>query len=536
MSSSIKESKSMESASPDLEKHALEGHSVDDKIETLNVLDPDAPPSALDRTSFWGRSLALSAALERKVGIEARGIQRVPEDQRPDRPSGNLWIWLAANCVLTTFGIGILGPSLFFLGLGDSMLTIFFTNVATCVLPAYMATFGPKLGLRQMTSARFSWGWHGAKVVALLNCVACVGWSAITTIAAAQTLRVVANDTISDAAGVVIVAIITLALCMLGYKYVHIYEKWSWIPTAITFFILLGCAAKEFVNVPMGIGQAEASNVLSFMGVIFGFVAGWVSFASDYNVYQPAETPAWKTFAWTYAGLIFPLVLIQWLGAAVMCVAGGVAPSNDAWTAAFAADELGGLLGAVLIPVVGNFGKFCMVLLVLSVVANNIINVYSMGLSISVIHVWLAKVPRLIWPIVITAIYIPIAIAGANSFSTSLEDFMNVLGYWLSIFVVVVLLEHFIFRKGDFACYQAAETWNRQDRTPVGIAALVAFLFGALGTAMGMAQVWYIGKIGALVGGAVNPYGGDIGFELAGAFAGIVYVPARYLEIKFIGR
>ncbi|KAJ7715876.1 permease for cytosine/purines, uracil, thiamine, allantoin-domain-containing protein [Mycena metata] len=476
-----------------------------------------------------------------QVGIEARGIQRVPEDARPDRPSGNLWMcratvrsgsdWLAANCVLSTFGIGILGPSIFFLGLGDSMLTIFFTNVAT-------ATFGPKLGLRQMTSARFSWGWHGAKVVALLNCVACVGWSAINTIAAAQTLRVVANDTISDAAGVVIVAIITLALGMLGYKYVHIYEKWSWIPTAITFFIVLGCAAKEFVNVPMGTGQAEASNVLSFMGVIFGFAVGWVSLASDYNVYQPAETPAWKTFAWTYAGLIFPLVLIQWLGAAVMCVAGGVAPSNDAWTAAFASDELGGLLGAVLIPVVGNFGKFCMVLLVLSVVANNIINVYSMGLSISVIHIWLAKVPRLIWPIVITAIYIPIAIAGANSFSTSLEDFMNVLGYWLSIFVVVVLLEHFIFRKGDFARYEAAETWNRQDRTPMGIAALVAFLFGALGTAMGMAQVWYIGKIGALVGRAGESVrrGHWVRTGQARSRGLFSAVPARYLEIKFIGR
>ncbi|KAJ6622017.1 cytosine-purine permease [Mycena sp. CBHHK59/15] len=504
------------------------------RVDDLNVLDGGAP-AAVDPTSFWGRSLALSEALERKIGIEARGIQRVPEDQRPDHPTGSPpTASLHARHRHPR-------PRIFFLGLGDSMLAIFFTNAATCVLPAYMATFGPKLGLRQMTSARYSWGWHGAKIVALLNCIACVGWSAINTIAGAQTLRVVADDTISDAAGVVIIAVITLALGMLGYKYVHLYEKWSWIPTAITFFILLGCAAKHLVNVPMGTGQAEASNVLSFMGVIFGFAVGWVSLASDYNVYQPASTPAWKTFGWTYAGLILPLVLIQWLGAAIMCVAGGAAPSNDAWVAAYATDELGGLLGAVLVPVVGNFGKFCMVLLVLSVVANNIINVYSMGLSISVIGVWLAKVPRLVWPIVITAIRSRVtdgaySIAGANSFSTSLEDFMNVLGYWLSIFVAVVLLEHFVFRGGDFARYNAAETWNRQDKTPVGIAALIAFLFGALGTAMGMAQVWYIGKIGALVGGSANPFGGDIGFELSGAFAAIVYLPARYLELKYIGR
>ncbi|KAJ7907233.1 hypothetical protein B0H13DRAFT_2332612 [Mycena leptocephala] len=55
---------------------------------------------------------------------------------------------------------------------------------------------------------------------------------------------------------------------------------------------------------------------------------------------------------------------------------------------------------------------------------------------------------RLVWPIIITAIYIPIPIADANSFSASLEDFMNVLGYWLSIFVVVVLLEHFVLLQG----------------------------------------------------------------------------------------
>lgn len=99
------------------------------------------------------------------------------------------------------------------------------------------------------------------------------------------------------------------------------------------------------------------------------------------------------------------------------------------------------------------------------------VDVYSMGLSISVVGVWLAKIPRLVWPIVITAIvsfrsficlltllewgyrftvYPDIVrtrrprerptlltrhthrIAGANSFSSSLEDFMNVLGYWVS--------------------------------------------------------------------------------------------------------
>jgi hypothetical protein len=44
-------------------------------------------------------------------------------------------------------------------------------------------------------------------------------------------------------------------------------------------------------------------------------------------------------------------------------------------------------------------------------------------------------------------------------------------------------------RKGDWASYEAAQTWNQQDRTPVGVAAVTAFSFDALWTAMGMAQV-----------------------------------------------
>ena len=49
---------------------------------------------------------------------------------------------------------------------------------------------------------------------------------------------------------------------------------------------------------------------------------------------------------------------------------------------------------------------------------------------------------------------------------------------------------------------------------------------------MGMSQVWYIG----VLAGKIEPkFGGDIGFELAAAFAGTVYPIARYIEKK-LGR
>ncbi|WOO78800.1 Purine-cytosine permease fcyB [Vanrija pseudolonga] len=487
----------------------------------------------------WDTFQRYNAKLEAALGIEARGIERVPENERPDhRLWGNLTLWLSANCVLPTFGVGILGPLLFDLGLGDSMLTIVFFVLASATLPAFCSTFGPRLGLRQMTSSRFSWGWWGAKGVACLNCVACVGWSVANTIGGAQTLSAVGDYKFSAAVGTVIIALCTLVVGLFGYKHVHRYEQYAWIPTAITYLVVLGVAAKHLVNTPMGTGRAEAASVLSFGGVIWGFEIGWVSLASDYNVYMPADASSARVFMWTYLGLAVPGVLVMWLGAAIAAAASaGALPGASAtlanWNAAYATNELGGLIREVMVPPLHGGGKFFMVLLVLSVIANNIINVYSMGMSISVISKYLAYVPRLVWPIVITAIYIPLAIVGADRFAATLQDFLSVLGYWLAIFVVVVVEEHFIFRKGKFDNYNAKEAWNNRTLLPIGLAALASFCFGAAGAAVGMAQVWWIGPLGAKVGGE---FGGDIGFELASGFTAVVYPIFRYLEIKYTGR
>ncbi|TYJ55249.1 hypothetical protein B9479_004079 [Cryptococcus floricola] len=505
-------------------------------FEGIPAVDPGVYSGRHDvgePTGRWAKFDRWNRALEHKMGIESRGIERVAESDRTDkRLYGNTFIWMSANMVLPTFGIGILGPLLFGLGLGDSMLAILFFNAATACIPAFMATFGPKLGLRQMTSARYSWGFYGAKLVAFLNCIACVGWSIINTITGSQTLVAVSEYKISSAVGTVIIAIVTLVIGLFGYKFVHTYERYSWVPTFVTFLVMVGVAAKHLVNVPMGTGQAEAAGILSFGGTIFGFTIGWSSLSSDFNVYMPCEAKPRAVFGWTYLGLIVPLLLVEWLGAAI----GAAATVYTPWADAYAEHELGGLVGAVFIPPMGNGGKFFMTLLVLSVVANNTVNVYSMGLSVSVVANWLAAVPRLVWPFVITGIYIPIAIVGANHFASSLEHFLNVLGYWLAIYATVVIEEHIIFRKSNYDNYHAAESWNRSDKLPMGLAAIFAGCCGVAGAVLGMAQAWFIGPIGAKVGGTADPYGGDVGWILAAVFTGIVYPGARILERKWTRR
>ena len=256
--------------------------------------------------------------------------------------------------------------------------------------------------------------------MAFFNVLACLGWSAVNVIVGAQLLNAV-NGNVPGWAGIIVIAAATFLITLFGYKVVHHYEYWSWIPSFIIFLIVLGEFAHSgsFDNIPRGYGSSEAGAVLSFAASVFGFATGWTSYAADYTVYQPANSSRMKIFLWTFGGLFFPLAFTEMLGLAI--VTGTV--NNPNLYAGYTNDSVGGLLAAVLSPL-GGFGKFCLVILALSIIANNCPNIYSVTFSLQVMARWTAAVPRFIWTFVGTLIYVAVAIPGYSHFSSALEDFL----------------------------------------------------------------------------------------------------------------
>jgi NCS1 nucleoside transporter family len=433
--------------------------------------------------------------------------------------------------VVSSFAIGVLGQSIWYIGFVDSLLAILFFNLLGILPVCFFSTFGPRFGLRQMVLSRFFFGYYGVKIIAVFNILACVGWSAVNVIVGAQLLYSV-QDKLPGFAGIIIIAACTFLITLFGYKVVHAYEFWSWIPCFIVFLIVLGTFAHtgDFSNIPMGVGTSEAGSILSFGSSIFGFATGWTSYAADYTVYQPANASRVKVFVWTFCGLIFPLLFTEMLGAAVMTAAS--ADPTGIYAVGFENAGVGGLLGAVLIPNLGGFGRFCLVVLAMSIVANNCPNIYSVGLSLQLMAKWTQRVPRFCWTLCGTLVYVAIAIPGYSHFENILENFMLLIAYWLAIYEAVSLSEHFIFKRG-FAGYDV-NIYDVPSKLPPSYAAITAFGFGVMGAVMGMSQVWFIGPIGKLAGAA--PYGGDIGFELAFAFAGTSYIVLRTIEKNYFKR
>lgn len=434
--------------------------------------------------------------------------------------------------VVSSFAIGLLAQRLFFLGFVDAVLVCLFFNLIGVMPVCYFSTFGPRFGLRQMVLSRFWFGWYGVKLIAVFNILACIGWSSVNSIVGAELIHAVNND-VPGYAGIIIIAICTLLVTFFGYKVVHAYEFWSWIPTFIVFLIILGEFAHsgDFINLPMGVGTSELGSVLSFGSVIYGFATGWTSYAADYTVYQPSNQSRTKVFIAVWLGLMIPLLFTEMLGIAIM-TATTINDGNNRYMDGYTASGTGGLLAAVLFPPLGGFGKFCLVILALSIVANNCPNIYSVGLTMQVLGRWTQRVPRFVWTAVATAVYIAIAIPGYDHFEAVLENFMNFIGYWLAIYEGVAFSEHFLYKR-RMAAYNPAY-YDQASKLPPGIAAVFAFCCGIAGMVCGMSQVWYVGPIALHAGMA--PFGGDVGFELGFAFAFTSYAIARYFELKYFGR
>ena len=297
------------------------------------------------------------------------------------------------------------------------------------------------------------------------------------------------NTDVPGYAGIIIIAICTFLVTLFGYKIVHVYEFWSWVPATIIFLIILGTFAHsgDFVAIPWAVGTSEMGSVLSYGSIIFGFATGWSSYAADYTVYQPSSQKRWKVFLFTFIGLIIPLYFTQMLGVAVMS-ATAINGGDNIYQAGYDAASTGGILGAVLIDRYGTFGKFCMVILALTIIANNCPNIYSVSLTVQVLARWTQSIPRFLWTAVATGAYIAIAIPGYSHFELVLENFMNFIGYWLAIYSSISLTDHFVFKRGLQG--YAPELYDQPSKLPPGFAAVFAFCCGVAGMVTGMSQQW----------------------------------------------
>lgn len=201
----------------------------------------------------------------------------------------------------------MVGTLNFGLNVRDASLVILFFNLLCCIPPAYLATLGPKTGMRQMVQARFSFGYGSPSQIScifvltsgryylvsipvVLNLATLTGFVVIDSVVGGLTLSSVSSDHLSPTVGIVIVDILALLVAFCGFKVLHQYERYAWIPALIALVVATGCGGshlKDQAPAP----PVSAQTVLSFAGLVAGYLVPWAALASDFATYMPPETP-----------------------------------------------------------------------------------------------------------------------------------------------------------------------------------------------------------------------------------------------------
>ncbi|CAK3873936.1 cytosine-purine permease [Lecanosticta acicola] len=475
-------------------------------------------------SKFWDR-------LTKTANIELKGVQPVPIEERTSRKTFEIFtLWFTLNTNLLPVVTGMVGTLSYGLSLRNASLVILFFSMLCCVPTSYLATLGPKTGMRQMIQARYSFGYYLVSIPVLLNLATLTGFCVIDSVVGGLTLSSLADHGLTPTVGIVIIDILSLLVSFCGLRVLHYYDRYAWIPAAIALVVATGCGGKHLAHQTVA-PPAEPATVISFAALVAGFLIPWSALASDFATYLEPRTPSYKVFLYTYAGLFLPNVPLMILGAAI----GGAVSNVPAWQAGYDATSVGGVFAAMLAPA-GGFGKFLVVLLSLSVVGNNAATMYSITLNFQLLLLSLIPrrlvrrllllIPRALFSLVITAIVIPVSIRAATSFFANLENFIGVIGYWAAAFVAVVGTEHVVFRRAETASY-APDTWDRPGALPRGVAAIAAAALSFGLVVPCMAQVWYTGPIAVRTG--------DVGFEMGFAVTVVLYLPLRAVERRIQG-
>ncbi|KAH6872748.1 permease for cytosine/purines, uracil, thiamine, allantoin-domain-containing protein [Alternaria rosae] len=477
--------------------------------------------------------------LDAKLGIESEAISRkLPEDKGhvPWHHQLNMFfLWASGTMNTSCFATGFLGHEfgltrlivLCSAALRQSIVITIFASILGGAATGFAATFGAPTGLRQISMSRYAFGWWPNKVIAALNTIVQIGWASVACITGGLALTAVADGHISLIVGIVILAVVATLISFVGLRAILVYERYAWFVFFIIFIIFFAETGKytDNSNTPKLKGADLSGQVLSLIAIVYGSSASWQTMASDYYVHYPINVSRWKVFLMTTFGIAIPTSIGMLAG----CVVSFGMNNRPDWQEVYDNDGLGFLIQTMLYP--RGFAKLILTLLVLSGINVNVISIYSAAISCQQFSRPFARVPRFIWILVCFAAILGLAIGGREQLSVYLENFLSLLGYWTTQYFVILCSEHVIFRRMSFDNYDL-DAWNDPSRLPLGIAAGTAFAIGIVAWILGMVETWYVGPLGGLIGAD----GGDVANEFTFVVTALVYIPARYLEKKIVGR
>lgn len=450
-----------------------------------------------------------------RAAVERRTIDIIPLEERHGRPRDLFTIWFSSNIMPLTFVTGALAPAVFGLSFWWSLVAIVLGNVVGALFMALHSAQGPRLGVPQMIQSRAQFGYFGALLVVLVAVAMYVGFFASNLILGGQSLNQVAGG-ISVDWGIVICAVVSLAITIFGYDVIHAVNRWAVVLfggamiLSLIFIVGVHGLPSNFLST----GSYSTGGFLSAVSLGVLWQIAYAPYVSDYSRYMPPDNEAGSTFWMSYWGTVLGTVLPMMLGAVV-----GVASSNP--------DQI-----AELHTLSGGVGWLVMIVFALGIMDTNSINLYG-GVLCTITtgqtfaRRWLpgAKV-RAALSVAIVALSLILAIGLQSNFLENYTNFILLLLYVLIPWTAVNLVDFYLIRHGEYD----VEAFFDPSGGPygrIGWVGVTAYLVGIIVEIPFMSTTLYTGPVASAINGT----------DLSWLVGLVVTVPLYYLlAMRYIPR
>jgi NCS1 family nucleobase:cation symporter-1 len=453
--------------------------------------------------------LEATRAHEEPLILERHGIDYIPPDERHGKPNTLFTFWAASNVQILAVSVGVLAI-VFGLSLPWAIFAIVVGNAAGGLYMALHSVQGPRLGLPQMMQSRAQFGMYGTALPNIIVVLMYIGYFTSSAILGGQAVASLLHVTTAE--GIIIINAFVLLITWFGYDMFHTYNR---IVTYLSTAMFVAILVKLLTILPahQAAGDNSAGNILLAISVFVAWQVTWAPYVSDYSRYMPENTPAVKTFAYTYVGSVAGASLCMCIGAVAAVAAKGAVTAN-------APDYLAGLLSVKWL---------FLIIIILGVGSGNFGNLYGPYLTFMSIISPSGKLAskttgrpaRLIATTVVAIIGTLIAIKASSNFITDLTNFLVFTLYLLVPWTAINLTDFYVIRRGHYdipELFKVNGKYGEVNWFALGVYALTVLVEWPF-----MNNAWIVGAAAKALGGA------DIAWIVGFVFAAVVYyVGARY--------
>ncbi|MCL6637499.1 MAG: cytosine permease [Alicyclobacillus sp.] len=429
---------------------------------------------------------------ERVLAVEPYGVQHVAAAERHGRARSQFTLWLGCNLTIADYALGFLPVSL---GLpwGWALAAIFAGNLLGAFAVGLCAAMGPVYGQPQLMIGRASFGRMGGYVPAVLNYVSTIGWYTVNNILGSYGLCTLFPQ-LPFWLSATLLAVVQSLLAIYGHNLIHLYERVMSVVLGVLFCIVSVIALRHSDALlsyhPAAVHPWPAFWVM--VAAAFSYIGSWGPYASDYSRYLPPHISRKRVIGWAFLGSFVASVWLELVGAAVAVLAGH--PENSIHA---------------LHSVMGGFGGVAVVAIILGGTAADALNLYSNALSAGAFDV---RLPRWVLALAAGVVGWCLSLLGSGGFEANYENFLLLLGYWMTPWLGVLFADFYLQRAWRTAAHDVRRTQR------VYWPGLGSFLLGVMAALPFMSSALYTGPVARAL------HGVDLAFYVGFAVSLVAYL------------